>query len=175
MTRLQGAQWFVAPFLVVTGLLVLADAGFFDAVSERFREDGGSAKARLLMFDIFSSIPLRDLLFAPDLERTKAARGALGLDLGIENPVAILILYQGVLATAALTFGVAFYLRGITRRLQGRVAAPLLYFIILMMSFESLGTKSTLLAKFAVLMITMFRRQALTADNRQSDRVVNSV
>ncbi len=43
----------------------MAASGFFDALLPRFQSDGGSANARVQMFDLFAQLPLRDLMIGP--------------------------------------------------------------------------------------------------------------
>jgi hypothetical protein len=145
------------PAVAAVAIAALVNAGFFDVMLQRFDDDGGSADARWRMIELLSKIPLRDLLLAPDLGKIDGFRRSLGLELGIENPIVRFILYQGVIATTAMLVGVTAFLRGIVRPLKGRTGPALIYFLVLINSFESLGSKSLLLAKFAVLMIAMFR------------------
>ncbi len=159
MSRSLVVVAFAAPVVAGVAIAGLASAGFFDVMMQRFGDDGGSAETRVQMLEIFSYIPMREIFLAPDVERIDALRHAMGLALGIENPIVRFLLYQGVIATLALLIGVTAFLREIMRSVRGNVAAPLIYFVILLNSFESVGTKSTLLAKFAILMLAMFRRE----------------
>ena len=157
LSRLEAAAYCIAPLLAAVIMLVMVEAGFFSVVIDRFVDDGGSAATRRQMFDIFSYIPPGELLFSPDVELVDSVRSMMGLELGIENPILRLAVYQGFLATAALTLGVALFMAKAIRPLQGRVAPSFVYFIVMLMSFESLGSKTTLLGKFAILMLVMFR------------------
>ena len=148
---------FATPALAAVAIAALVNAGFFDVMLQRFDDDGGSAAARVQMVDMLSRIPFSELLLAPDIQKIDSLRRSLGLELGIENPIVRFVLYQGVIATTALLVGVTAFLRGLVRPLQGRVGPSLIYFLLLINSFESIGSKSTLLAKFAILMIAMFR------------------
>ncbi len=66
----------IAPIAVVG----LAVGGFFDKLLQRFVSDGGSANARVEMFDLFNRIPLRDLMFGPDTALVDSLRRISGLE-----------------------------------------------------------------------------------------------
>ncbi len=159
MSRSLVVAAFAAPVIMGAAIVALANAGFFDVMAQRFNDDGGSAETRVQMFEIFSYIPLRELLLAPDVEKIDGLRHAMGLALGIENPIVRFLLYQGAIATLALLIGVTALLRDVVRSVRGAVAAPLIYYLVLLNSFESIGSKSTLLAKFVILMVVMYRRE----------------
>jgi hypothetical protein len=145
------------PITVGAGILALNAAGFFDPVVERFIDDGGSGQTRVQMFDMFSYLGLRDLLLAPPVELIDSLRPAQGLEMGIENPIIRLVLYQGIAATTALVFGFVLFVREVIRPLRQGCGLPLAFFLLVIMSFESLSSKSLLLAQFLVISTVMFR------------------
>ncbi|MFD0935083.1 VpsF family polysaccharide biosynthesis protein, partial [Methylobacterium trifolii] len=136
----------------------LAVAGFFDALLERFVSDGGSANARVEMLAIFEAIPFRELLFGPDLSLVDTLRRMYGLEWGIENPVVRSLLYNGILMTLLLAAGIALFLAEVSRNCRRGVWLPILAFVVLINTFESIGGKTTLLAKFALMLIVLFPR-----------------
>jgi hypothetical protein len=144
----------LAPIVVIPPL---SAGGFFDALLSRFGSDGGSANARLEMFDLFSRIPIRDLLIGPDLDLIDGLRRVSGLEWGIENPIVKTVLYQGIFTAILLTTAVVLFLREITERCQSGVWLPVLAFSILLMTAETIGGKTTLLAKFVVIVLSMYR------------------
>jgi hypothetical protein len=135
----------------------LSAGGFFNSLLERFESDGGSANARLEMFDLFAQIPLHELMIGPDLGLINSLRRVSGLEWGIENPVVRTILYQGMFVTLLLIVAVVLFLHEIARRCLRGVWLPMLAFSILLMTAETIGGKTTLLAKFAVILLTMYR------------------
>lgn len=143
----------VAPVAVT----VLAVAGFFDKLLQRFVSDGGSANARVEMFELFDRIPLRDLMFGPDTTLVDSLRRISGLEWGIENPIIRMVLYQGVFMTTLLTLAVVLFMTEVVRRCRTGTALPVLAFAILLNTSESIAGKTTLVMKFAVLMLVMFR------------------
>lgn len=154
---LAAAAMAVALPLAPIALAGLAYAGFFDALAERFLDDGGSAHSRVEMFTLFAKLPLRELIFGPDTALVDSLRRINGLEWGIENPIIRTLLYQGIVMTALLVAAVALYLREAARHCRGGTALPILVFAALVNTFESLGSKTTMLAKFAVLLLVLFR------------------
>lgn len=140
--------------LAIVGLVA---GGFFDTLAGRFAADGGSANARVEMFALFDGIPLRDLVFGPDTALVETLRRMNGLEWGIENPVIRTLLYQGAIVTVFLTVATTLFLWEVARHCRRGIALPMIAFVILVNTFESLGGKTTLLAKFAVLLIALYR------------------
>lgn len=138
-------------------LVALALGGFFDKLAERFVSDGGSANARIEMLALLDRIPLRELLFGPDTGVVETLRRMHGLEWGIENPVVRMVLYQGVFMTALLTLAVVLFVAEIVRRCRPGTFLPVLGFALLLNTSESIASKTTVLAKFAILMVALYR------------------
>ncbi|KAB1072680.1 hypothetical protein F6X51_14850 [Methylobacterium planeticum] len=143
--------------LVATTVAGLAYGGFFDALLGRFASDGGSANARVAMFDLFSRLPLRDLILGPDPSLVDSLRRITGLEWGIENPIIRVVLYQGALMALLLTTAVTLFLVEVGRRCRAGIAMPMIAFVVLINTFESLGGKTTLLAKFVIVLVALYR------------------
>ena len=143
---------------------VLAAAGFFDSLLSRFVSDGGSAQARVDMLAIFDAIPFRDLLLGPDILQVSTLRRIYGLEWGIENSIISDVLYHGILVTAVLVLAVGLYLAEVARSCRRGVWLPILTFVILVNTFEGLAGKTTMLAKFALMLILLFPRARARAD-----------
>ena len=159
IVSLPGAAAVVLLFSAIAVVLVppLSAGGFFNSLLERFNDDGGSANARLEMFDLFAQIPLHDLIIGPNLDLVNSLRRVSGLEWGIENPIVKNILYQGVAVTLLLVVAVVLFLHEIVGRCQRGIWLPMLAFSIFLMTSETIGGKTTLLAKFAVIVLTMYR------------------
>jgi hypothetical protein len=142
--------------MLPVAVAVLAAAGFFDSLLSRFVSDGGSAQARVDMLAIFDAIPFRQLLLGPDLLQVSTLRRIYGLEWGIENSIISDVLYHGVLVTALLVVAVGLYLAEIARSCRRGVWLPILTFVILVNTFEGLAGKTTMLAKFALMLIVLF-------------------
>lgn len=147
----------LALILLPLGVGGLAAGGFFDDLLSRFVSDGGSANARLLMLDLLDLLSWRDLLVGPDPLWFASVRRMTGLEWGIENPILRILFAQGLIFTVLMTVAVTLFLSEIARRSGRGWLLPLLAFVVLINTFESLGGKTTLLTKFAVLMICFHR------------------
>lgn len=142
--------------MFVGGVGVFAMAGFFDVITERFADDGGSANARVEMFEIFNQLSWRDLLVGPNNDVIESLRTSHGLEQGVENPVVRLVLYQGFAFTAFLIAGLALFLIEIARRLRPGYGMAMFFFLVIINSYESISNKTVGLAQFVVLLLVMF-------------------
>lgn len=155
---LLGAALAVFAFtLVPLAIGGLAVAGFFDALLGRFMADGGSANARVEMFDLVAKIPLRDLLVGPEMDLVESLRRVSGLEWGIENPIVRTLIYQGAFMTLFLTVAVTLFIVELVRQCRAGTALPVIAFVVLNNTFEGLGGKTTLLAKFVILLLALYR------------------
>lgn len=143
--------------LVPLGIGALAATGFFDALVARFVSDGGSAAARVGMFSIFDRLTLGDVIVGPDLQLVESLRRIEGLEWGIENPIIHNVLYHGAFMTGVEIVAIALFLREVAKECRPGLALPILAFVILVNGFESLGGKTTMLAKFALMLIVLYR------------------
>lgn len=151
--------------LAVGGLAV---AGFFDALLSRFMADGGSANARVEMLDLVASIPFRELLIGPETALVESLRRVSGLEWGIENPIVRTLVYQGVFMTLLLVVAFTLFMMEIVRQCRPGTALTVAAFVILNNTFEGIGGKTTLLAKFAILVLALYRPIS-APDRREED------
>jgi len=147
----------LVPMLALT-VGAIAAGGFFDLLLDRFVNDGGSAKTRLEMFEIFSQLSAHDILVGANPDMIDSMRRSLGLELGIENPVVRLLLYQGAIFTGFLIAGLTVFIIEIVHRLRPGYGMALIAFVIVVNSYESISNKTVGLAQFIVLMIAMFHQ-----------------
>ncbi|WP_232627970.1 VpsF family polysaccharide biosynthesis protein [Methylobacterium sp. Leaf118] len=154
---LGAAAGLAALAMAPPALVGLAVGGFFDRLAERFVSDGGSAHARLEMLALLDRIPLHELMFGPDLAYVETLRRMHGLEWGIENPIVRMLLYQGVFMTALLTIAVVLFVAEIVRRCRPGTLLPVVGFALLVNASESLASKTTLLAKFALILLALYR------------------
>ena len=156
-----------AAFLLPAGailLLALGEGGFFGRLIERFVSDGGSASSRIGMLALLGDIPLRDLIVGPDPALVESLRYLNGLEWGIENPIVRTLLYQGALVTGFMVVGFALFMGELGSYLRRGSWPVFLFFLVTINSFESVASKTSLLAKFVVLVYaTLARRTAVSA------------
>ena len=140
--------------IIVVGLYT---GGFFDALLTRFETDGGSANARVEMLNLLSAIRVRDLIVGPDQVLVDSLRRQNGLELGIENPIVRMVLYQGAVVTGLIMLSVGLFFFELVRWSRAGLALPLFAFVVIINTFESLGGKTTMLAKFGLMMLVFYR------------------
>ena len=145
----------LAPMLAV-GVGLIAAGGFFTVITDRFADDGGSAKSRVEMFEIFNHLSAREIFIGASSDVIDSMRTSRGLEQGIENPVIRLLLYQGVVFTAFLIAGFTLFLFEIARRLRPGYAMAMIFFLVIINSYESIANKTVGLAQFVVLLLVMF-------------------
>jgi hypothetical protein len=131
--------------------------GFFDALLERFVSDNGSANARVQMFDLFSRLELRDIIVGPDVDLLESTRRISGLEQGIENPIIRMTLYQGAFFTLLMLFGFALFMHEVARRCHPGIWLPMLGWLLIINTSESLASKTTLMTKFVVIALVLYR------------------
>jgi hypothetical protein len=149
------ALFYLAAVVPIAGVL-LAVEGFFDKLALRFITDGGSANARVEMFSLLDHFSFRELLFGPDNEVVDSMRRISGLEWGIENPIIHMLLYQGVFITAVVAAGFVLFIIEVLRQTRGATLLPLAAFLILINSAESVAAKTTIMTKFALMMVVLF-------------------
>lgn len=136
----------------------LAVGGFFDALLERFTNDGGSANTRLEMFALFDYLTWRDIVVGPDPDLVDSYRRIHGLALGIENPIVRMVLYNGAFVTAVMTVALILFMREIVRSAHAGVWLPVLAVVIMLLSAETIASKTTYLSKFAIIILVLYGR-----------------
>lgn len=152
----------IAPILALS-IGLFAAGGFFEVIADRFVDDGGSAKTRVEMFEIFNYLSAHEIFIGASPDVIDSLRTSRGLELGIENPVVRLLLYQGAVFTAFLIAGFTLFLIGIARRLRPGYGMAMFFFLVIVNSYESISNKTVGLAQFVVLLLVMFPKARRTS------------
>ncbi|TIV97489.1 MAG: hypothetical protein E5V77_12940, partial [Mesorhizobium sp.] len=108
-------------------------------------------------FDLFRHLELRDLIVGPDVDLLDSMRRISGLEQGIENPILRLTLYQGAFFTLLIFFGFALFMHEVARRCHPGIWLPMLGWLILLNTSESIASKTTLMTKFVVIALALYR------------------
>jgi hypothetical protein len=147
----------LAPPVVVT----VVGSGALDSVLLRFSYDGGSANARFAMLDLFQGFSWTELLVGPDLSQVEALRWKNGLEMGIENPIVRMTLYQGGFLTLLIFGALALFAMELSRQKDRGTVWPILVAAVLINTSEAIAVKTTILAKIVVVIVCLFnsRRQ----------------
>jgi hypothetical protein len=155
---LLGAAFALAMLAIVpAAVAAVISAGYLDNILVRFASDGGSANARVQMFDLFQYLSLRDLIVGPDLGYLDSLRRINGLEWGIENPIVRMTLYQGAFVTLVVFVSFGLFLRELVQGRQGGTWLPVLATLILLNTSESIAAKTTIMAKIVVVIVCLFR------------------
>ena len=81
---------------------------------------------------------------------------------GIESPIVKLVLYQGIVLTALVLLAIGLFFGELVRWSRPGIVVPVLAFVTIINTFESIASKSTMVAKVAIMMLVLFRPQWLT-------------
>ncbi|QXX76291.1 VpsF family polysaccharide biosynthesis protein [Methylovirgula sp. HY1] len=144
--------------LAPVAIIWLVQMGFFNSLIGRFVSDSGSAQARVEMLAFFQAIPLQDLIVGPSVALIDSLRRIYGLQAGIENPILSMTLYHGAFMTLLTLLALGWMLYEVTRNCARGVWLPMLAFVILVNTFESVATKTTLIGKFVVIVLCLYQR-----------------
>lgn len=149
----------LAPIVVAGTVGSLTVLGAFDRFLSRFTDDSGSARARLIMFDLLADMPWRDVIWGGETSAVVAIVTAHGLEWGVENPYVHMIVYQGGVMATFIVTGFIALLREVYLHLQRISIIPLLTFIALCNTFGSFGGRFYTFSIFIILLSAMFPRE----------------
>ncbi|WP_214475163.1 VpsF family polysaccharide biosynthesis protein [Mesorhizobium sp. dw_380] len=154
---LGAALGFMLAALLPVAIVLAASYGFFDALLERFVSDNGSANARVEMFELFKHLELRDLIVGPDIDLVESLRRINGLEQGIENPIIRMVIYQGIVFTLLMAFAFALFMREVARHCHPGIWLPMLGWLLLLNTSESIASKTAILTKVVVMALALYR------------------
>ena len=97
------------------------------------------------------------MIVGPDIDLIDSLRRISGLEQGIENPVIRMVLYQGAFFTLLLFVGFALFMHEVARHCRPGVWLLMLGWLILLNTSESLASKTTLMTKFVVIALVLYR------------------
>lgn len=149
-----------ATALVVVGV-VAVDAGAADRLIERFADDSGSAGTRIAMFRIFGDLTWEEFLFGPPNDLVLQAQREHGIAIGIESTEVALVAFYGLFVALVVLAGLAAFLGELVRVTSAATWWPVVYFAVVMSGSTGLSSKSTNLALFTVMVLTLMPRGAV--------------
>jgi hypothetical protein len=154
---LQAGLIMLAMPVVVTLMVGAINGGFFDQMIERFVNDNGSAKARVIMLKLFNYVSWEDLVFGPDQALITSLQHTEGIEYGIESFWVAFVLTNG-LAMSFIFFPalVAFSFLLVTRT-TASTGVLLVYFYLLASTSVSMSAKTPAFGMFIILILTMLR------------------
>ena len=108
------------------------------------------------------SFPAHEIFIGASSDVIDSLRTSRGLEQGIENPIVRLLLYQGVVFTSFLIAGFTLFLIEIARRVRPGYGMAMIFFLVIISSYESIANKTIGLAQFVVLLLVMFPKAKKT-------------
>ena len=155
---LVGASFaFVALPLGLAGLAVLANSGFFDQLIQRFVDDNGSAKARLVMIHLFDLISPRDILLGPDPAFLGSLLRLEGTEYGLESFWLATILSYGLIVSLIFFAGLFAFLRDLVVACKPGAIWVLIFFFIIASTSVSLSAKTAVFGLVVCIMLILLR------------------
>ncbi|MBR0872557.1 VpsF family polysaccharide biosynthesis protein [Bradyrhizobium tropiciagri] len=148
----------------IAAIAVLAYAGFFDQFLDRFTEDGGSARSRVLMLPLLWSFDWTDFLWGANTDYVRAQVYTFGLEWGVENPFLQMSVYQGVVVASLVMSGLLLLLYDVYKRLEPYVIFPIVTYLMLCNTFGSFAGRFVNFSIFIVIVSTLFRRRDVSRD-----------
>lgn len=161
---IMGAFACVATVFILIGALY---SGTLDPFIERFEDDGGSARTRLLMWPLLTSFKWGDMLWGAPTDYVFSQIVFHGLAWGIENPFMQIAVYQGVVVATMITIGIALTLYEIYKRLERKCLFAIAAFLLLSSGFGSFAGRYYTVSQFIVTIEILYRR-------RSTERVTSS-
>ncbi|MHC2438129.1 VpsF family polysaccharide biosynthesis protein [Bradyrhizobium sp. USDA 4451] len=143
---------------------VLAYAGFFDQFLDRFSEDGGSARSRVLMLPLLLSFNWTDFLWGANTDYAVAQVYSFGLEWGVENPFIQMSVFQGVVVASLVMSGLLLLLYDVYKRLDATVIFPIVIYLSLCNTFGSFAGRFVNFSIFIVMISALFRRRDVPRD-----------
>lgn len=154
--RMTAAVIALAPLFGVA-LAALYASGFFDQMLERFVNDNGSARARLVMLGFFRHLSWEEIVFGPHGDKMGGLQRLEGVEYGLESFFVAYILAYGLIVSSVFFVGVAFFCREIVRASRLAAVLPIGFFFVVAATSVSLSAKTTTLGMLVALLLTMLR------------------
>lgn len=155
--RRLALAFIAAPFLAM-GVVLVIESGIFSKLIERFVDDQGSAKARVVMWDMFDPLSWTDILFGPDPAVVRTTQRLLGIELGIESFWVAISLDYGLIVASGLFLGLGLLSwRLIASRRPGAASVLLFYFAVASTS-TGLSSKTTGLGLVTLMVLALLQK-----------------
>ncbi len=172
LRRGMGLVMLGLPLLGGVGLAVAA-TGFFDRTAARFSEDSGSTNARLVIWDMFTPLSWSDLLLGPDPAVVQITQRLLGIELGIENFWAALVLTYGLIVACGLFAALGLLCWRLVTIGGAAAATMLVFFVTVASTSTSLSSKTTALGLVTLMILVFPREDSVLAEGSGDGRAGN--
>lgn len=165
LAYLAGAGLMLPLMPLVVGALV--QSGFFDKFIERFTSDAGSARTRIVMFELAQKLTWDDLLFGPPQDYIKFLTMAYGIEYGIESTWVAFVYYFGFLVSILFWVGLVILVFTVMSRCDRKAWFPVAFFFVINSSFLGLAGRTYALTLFVMVLLVMMPRRPLMDLSRQ--------
>jgi hypothetical protein len=162
----QGIIYFIAGGIVATlGLPILINIGIFDVLTARVQFDYGSGLARDAVVEILGNLPMQDLWLGINADDMMAIQTTYGL-IAFEIAWANFILICGLIFTIPLFVGFClFFFRFLPKYCAPTVIIIGVFTLVLTFSYNSIWSKTTVLAITVAIAVSNMRRDVLDAQS----------
>lgn len=157
--RLRHAM--IGVLMVTLGLVffsIFVDVGGADKFLLRFSNDYGSAQTRWAMLQIFGDLTGEQFLLWPDSNLIWQAQREHAIRIGVESSEVGFVANYGLLVTIVFFAGLTAFLRELVVATSSPTWWVIVYFAVVMSSSLGIASKTTVLALFVLLMLTMMPR-----------------
>ncbi len=154
---LQAGLILLAMPFVITILIAAINGGFFDQMIERFVDDRGSAKARVIMLTLFNYVSWEDLVFGPDQALITSLQHTEGIEYGIESFWVAFILTNGLAMSLIFFLGLGGFSALLVTTTQMSTNVLLTYFYLLASTSVSMSAKTCAFGMFVIMVLMMMR------------------
>ncbi len=137
----------------------LVQTGFLDKLLERFVADGGSARTRIVMFEMAQKLTWDDLLFGPPQDYVKFMMNVFGIEFGIESTWVAFVYYFGFLVSILFWIGLVILVLLLMKRCDPKAWCVVVFFFLVNSSFLGLAGRTYQLSFFCMAMLIMMPRR----------------
>lgn len=116
--------------VLLAGVLVVADGGFFDRFLMRFVDDQGSAGTRIEMFQLFQHLSWAEIVLGPNADYVHSMMRHYGLDYGIESFWVAMVLSHGLLASVVFFLGLFLFCVEVVKARPASLATMIYFFAV---------------------------------------------
>lgn len=141
--------------VLIGGLGIVYEFGFFDKFIMRFVEDQGSATARIVMFELFRGFTWTELLLGPPQVNLGYYVHVHKLEFGIESVWVAFSLYYGILPAILFFVGLLFFLCAVMAHCQARGWLVIGYFFLINSTFLGIAGKTINFTTLMVMLMVM--------------------
>lgn len=141
--------------VIIGALGMLIQLGFFDKFIQRFVEDNGSAKARVVMFDLFDGFTWTEILLGPNQDFLTYFVHINRLEFGIESVWVAFSLYYGIIPGILFFAGLFLFFGSIVSECKTKAWFVIVYFLLINTTFLGMAGKSIKVTSLCLILMLM--------------------